>query len=68
MAQTKEHLLLARQIGLKNIIIFINKADLVDNDVLDLVEIEARELLEFHGFNGTCDKFHVSCFQETKHL
>ncbi|CAI4225804.1 unnamed protein product [Auanema sp. JU1783] len=52
MAQTKEHLILARQIGLKNIIVFINKADLVDNDVLDLVEIEARELLSLHGFDG----------------
>ncbi|ETN83949.1 putative translation elongation factor Tu [Necator americanus] len=52
MAQTKEHLILARQIGLKHIIVFINKADLVEDDVLDLVEIESRELLSAHGFDG----------------
>ncbi|KAK6034580.1 putative translation elongation factor Tu [Cooperia oncophora] len=52
MAQTKEHLILARQIGLKHIIVYINKADLVDGDVLDLVEIEARELLSAQGFDG----------------
>ncbi|VDK42179.1 unnamed protein product [Anisakis simplex] len=50
MAQTREHLLLAGQIGIKNIIVFINKADLVDDDVLTLVEIEARELLLEFGF------------------
>lgn len=53
MAQTREHLLLARQIGLSHIIVFINKADLVDDDVLTLVEIEARELLLEHGFDGS---------------
>lgn len=53
MAQTKEHLLLAKQIGLKNIIVFVNKADLVDKDDLELVELEARELLSDHGFDGT---------------
>nr|BAF30980.1 mitochondrial elongation factor Tu2 precursor [Strongyloides stercoralis] len=52
MAQTKEHLLLAKQIGLKHIIIFINKADLVNEDILELCELEARELLTFHGFDG----------------
>uniref|UniRef100_A0A0N4ZN12 protein-synthesizing GTPase n=1 Tax=Parastrongyloides trichosuri TaxID=131310 RepID=A0A0N4ZN12_PARTI len=52
MAQTKEHLLLAKQIGLKHIIIFINKADLVDEDILELCELEARELLIAHGFDG----------------
>uniref|UniRef100_A0A183GLE9 protein-synthesizing GTPase n=1 Tax=Heligmosomoides polygyrus TaxID=6339 RepID=A0A183GLE9_HELPZ len=52
MAQTKEHLILARQIGLKHMIVYINKADLVEEDVLDLVEIEARELLSAHGFDG----------------
>uniref|UniRef100_A0AC35TRT4 Tr-type G domain-containing protein n=1 Tax=Rhabditophanes sp. KR3021 TaxID=114890 RepID=A0AC35TRT4_9BILA len=52
MAQTKEHLLLAKQIGLKNIIVFINKADLVDDDILELCELEARELLSHHGFDG----------------
>ncbi|GMR53474.1 hypothetical protein PMAYCL1PPCAC_23669 [Pristionchus mayeri] len=88
MAQTKEHLLLARsssytslyqsylpyehllsnmnvklevaetgsflfrQIGVKSIIVFINKADLVEEETLDLVEMEARELLSLHGFDG----------------
>ncbi|CAJ0576096.1 unnamed protein product, partial [Mesorhabditis spiculigera] len=52
MAQTKEHLVLARQIGVKNIVVFVNKADLVEEEVLDLVEIEARELLSLHGFDG----------------
>uniref|UniRef100_A0A7I4XWB2 protein-synthesizing GTPase n=1 Tax=Haemonchus contortus TaxID=6289 RepID=A0A7I4XWB2_HAECO len=52
MAQTKEHLILARQIGLEHIIIYINKSDLVEEDVLDLVELEARELLSTHGFDG----------------
>lgn len=52
MVQTREHLLLAKQIGLKEIIIFINKADLVEVDDLDLVEIEARELLSEYGYIG----------------
>lgn len=52
MAQTREHLILARQIGLKSIIVFINKADLVEDETLDLVEMEARELLSLHGFDG----------------
>ncbi|EFO20131.1 elongation factor Tu domain-containing protein [Loa loa] len=50
MTQTKEHLLLAKQVGVSSIIVFINKVDLVDNDVVTLVEIEARELLEHHGY------------------
>lgn len=52
MAQTKEHLLLAKQMGISSIVVFINKADLVDDDVATLAEIEARELLEEHGFEG----------------
>ncbi|CEF68511.1 Elongation factor Tu, mitochondrial [Strongyloides ratti] len=52
MPQTKEHLILAKQIGLKNIIVFINKADLVDDDILELCELEARELLSHNGFDG----------------
>ncbi|CAG9858330.1 unnamed protein product [Phyllotreta striolata] len=52
MPQTREHLLLAKQVGVKNIIVYINKADLVDNEMLELVEIEIRELLENFGFNG----------------
>lgn len=52
MAQTKEHLLLAKQIGLKNIVVFVNKADLVEEDDLELVEMETRELLSEYGFDG----------------
>lgn len=52
MPQTREHLLLAKQTGVKKIIVFINKADLVDNDLLELVEIEIRELLCEFGFDG----------------
>jgi elongation factor Tu len=66
MTQTKEHLLLAKQIGLKNIIIFINKADLVDQDNLELVELEARELLSEHGFDG--DNVKVICGSALKAL
>ncbi|VDN21019.1 unnamed protein product [Gongylonema pulchrum] len=50
MAQTKEHVLLAKQVGVSNIVVFVNKIDLVDDDVATLVEIEARELLEQHGY------------------
>ncbi|EJW88919.1 elongation factor Tu domain-containing protein [Wuchereria bancrofti] len=50
MTQTKEHLLLAKQVGVSSIIVFINKVDLVDSDVVTLVEIESRELLEHHGY------------------
>ncbi|GLH12442.1 Elongation factor 1-alpha [Gryllus bimaculatus] len=52
MPQTREHLLLAKQIGIQNIVVFINKVDLVDEDVVDLVEIEMRELLNDFGYDG----------------
>ena len=52
MPQTREHLLLAKQIGVEKIVVYINKADVVDNEMLELVEIEARELLEEYGFDG----------------
>lgn len=52
MPQTREHLLLAKQVGIKNIVVFINKADQVDDEMLDLVEIEIRELLCDFGFDG----------------
>lgn len=52
MAQTKEHILLAKQIGVKNVIVFINKADLVEAEDIELVELEARELLAQFGFDG----------------
>ncbi|QOR76309.1 MAG: elongation factor Tu [Thermoflavifilum sp.] len=53
MPQTKEHLLLARQVGVPRIVVFLNKVDLVDDpELLELVEIEVRELLNFYGFDG----------------
>ncbi|XP_059149208.1 elongation factor Tu-like [Physella acuta] len=53
MPQTREHLLLAKQIGLENIVVFINKADAVDSEMVELVEMEIREVLEEYGFNGS---------------
>lgn len=52
MPQTREHLLLAKQVGIEKIVVYINKADLVDSEMLELVEIEARELLCDFGFDG----------------
>jgi elongation factor Tu len=53
MPQTREHVLLAKQVGVPKIIVFINKVDTVDdNDLIDLVEEEIRELLDKHGFDG----------------
>ncbi|KAM9843025.1 elongation factor Tu, mitochondrial [Aulostomus maculatus] len=53
MPQTREHLLLARQIGVEYVVVFINKADVVeDKEMLELVEIEMRELLTEFGYDG----------------
>jgi elongation factor Tu len=53
MPQTKEHILLARQVGVPKIVVFMNKVDLVDDpELLELVEMEVRELLTFYGFDG----------------
>jgi elongation factor Tu len=53
MPQTREHVLLARQVGVPHMVVFMNKADLVtDAELLDLVELEVRELLTRHGFPG----------------
>jgi len=53
MPQTREHILLARQVGVPKIVVFMNKCDMVDDiELLDLVEIEIRELLTFYKFDG----------------
>jgi elongation factor Tu len=53
MPQTKEHILLARQVGVPTIVVFMNKVDLVDDpELLELVEMEIRDLLTFYGFDG----------------
>lgn len=54
MPQTREHILLARQVGVPKIVVFMNKVDMVDDpELLDLVEMEIRELLNFYEFDGT---------------
>jgi len=53
MPQTREHVLLARQVGVPYIVVFLNKADMVDDpELLDLVELEVRELLSSYEFPG----------------
>lgn len=53
MAQTKEHILLARQVGVPKIVVFLNKCDYMDDvEMQDLVEMEVRELLSKYGFDG----------------
>lgn len=52
MPQTREHLLLAKQIGIEKVLVFINKADKSDAESLELVELEMRELLCDFGFDG----------------
>jgi elongation factor Tu len=53
MPQTREHILLARQVGVPKLVVFMNKVDLVDDEeLLDLVEMEVRDLLTFYGFDG----------------
>jgi elongation factor Tu len=53
MPQTREHILLARQVGVPQIVVFMNKVDMVDDEeLLDIVEMEIRELLNFYKFDG----------------
>src|SRR5213076_258502 len=52
MPQTREHILLARQVGVPAIVVFLNKVDLADTDLLDLVDMEIRDLLTKYGFPG----------------
>src|SRR5918994_1070682 len=56
MPQTREHVLLARQVGLNHLVVFLNKCDAVDDpEMLDLVEMEVRELLSKQKFDGAAD-------------
>src|SRR5687768_9566704 len=58
MPQTREHILLARQVGVPRVVVFLNKVDLVqDAELLELVEMEARELLTKYGFDGDATPF-----------
>uniref|UniRef100_A0A7S3EN31 Elongation factor Tu n=1 Tax=Rhodosorus marinus TaxID=101924 RepID=A0A7S3EN31_9RHOD len=53
MPQTREHILLARQVGVHNIVVYLNKCDMVDDEeLIELVELEVRDLLTFYKFNG----------------
>ena len=53
MPQTREHILLARQVGVPHIVVFLNKCDMVDDvELIDLVEMEVRELMSEYGFDG----------------
>jgi elongation factor Tu len=54
MPQTREHVLLARQVGVPRLVVFLNKIDVVDDpELLDLIELELRELLDLYGFPGS---------------
>jgi len=54
MPQTREHILLAKQVGIPNLVVFLNKCDMVDDEeLLELVEMEIQELLDFYNFDGS---------------
>ncbi|XP_038218225.1 elongation factor Tu-like [Zerene cesonia] len=53
MPQTREHLLLAKQVGVQYILVYINKVDLVDDEVLELVELEMRDMISDFGYDGS---------------
>ena len=62
MPQTREHILLAKQVGIPKLVVFLNKCDLVDDEeLLELVEMEIRELLDFYEFDGDAT-LHYSWF------
>lgn len=52
MPQTREHLLLAKQIGIQHVVVFINKVDAADQEMVELVEMEIRELMSEMGYDG----------------
>jgi elongation factor Tu len=58
MPQTREHIVLARQVGVPDLVVFVNKVDLVDDpELIDLVELETRDLLAKYGFDGSDTPF-----------
>ena len=66
MPQTREHVLLARQVGVPHIVVFLNKVDVADKDLVELVEMEVRELLTKYEFPG--DKVTIIRGSATKAL
>ena len=63
MAQTREHVLLARQVGVPRILVALNKCDMVeDEELIELVEEEVRDLLDENGFDRDCPVIHVSAY------
>lgn len=72
MPQTKEHVLLCRQIGVGNILIFLNKMDLIkETDMVDLIELELKELLKKYDYDPEKSAFirgsAISSIQDTNH-
>lgn len=61
--QTREHILLARQVGVPSLIVFLNKLDLADPDLVELVELEVQELLEAYEFPSDCPIIKGSAFE-----
>ncbi|MFR7778803.1 MAG: GTP-binding protein, partial [Bifidobacterium angulatum] len=63
MAQTREHVLLARQVGVPRILVALNKCDMVDDEeLIELVEEEVRDLLDENGFDRDCPVIHTSAY------
>ena len=52
MPQTREHILLVKQLGVKHLVVYVNKCDVADDEMKDLVEMEIRELLTAYGYDG----------------
>ena len=68
MAQTKEHILLARQVGVPYIVVFMNKCDMVDDpELLELVEMEIRDLLQSCGILPLHQRFQLLRLDEAHH-
>ncbi|MCL2791756.1 MAG: elongation factor Tu [Spirochaetaceae bacterium] len=66
--QTREHILLARQVGVPKLIVFLNKMDIADPELVELVEVEVQELLESYGFDSKCPIIKGSAFKAMTNL